>query len=710
MTKSHVLRLVMMLALVVTLFSVTLGDHNIHAYAADNSEKQALFTDEELKWLAAHPVIKVAPDPDYAPVEYFDAGTFKGISIDYFNAIAHTYHINFQFVPYNNWSEVLAAAKDGDVHMISAAVATEKRSEYLNFTDAYLTMPTKMFIRSDSNALGGLHRLKGKRIASIRGYSTSEYLSLVAPEVEIILVDNIEEGLSRLSLGEIDGFLGDRGQVGFYLNQLNMGNIVLDQTVDFDFPFNLSVAVIKSEPELLSIMQKIVKSFPQAKLEEIKRSWLKSEWYASGISRGTLLIFGVASIVGVLTVFAFAIWNKILHKRVLIQTRTLEEELNKSRTLEQQMRILIDTIPYPIFTKNSEFRFVTVNKAYADFFGLQPSDFEGVFDQSVYQQNAQTPLNRYRALEEQVLKKQEPAMIEDYYLVDKSGNGHHYKLLKVPCPMMDYTSTGILAIAVDISELKTIEQERLDSLNRLVTNIATQINTPLGNVISSLSYLQFQHLELLNARSQQTLTQTHLQRYQDAVGEVCEIGIKGMQRIQAIMDAFASLALLQEHGEHEKIHLYDLLSIVIASKRNSFNFSFSVDVPEQLVVYGAPKVFEEVFTRIIDNAIEHAFRIKHDSVFSQYKESILKVYYDDIGDLHQLRFCDNGMGITQEKIHRVLDPLYSTTLHLGSLGIGLSISSSLVREVLGGNLTIQNHSEGGLEVAITFKKTTHINL
>lgn len=47
-------------------------------------EKPDLLNVSERTWLKAHPVIRLAPDPNFPPVEYFDKdGTYRGITADY---------------------------------------------------------------------------------------------------------------------------------------------------------------------------------------------------------------------------------------------------------------------------------------------------------------------------------------------------------------------------------------------------------------------------------------------------------------------------------------------------------------------------------------------------------------------------------------------------------------------------------------------------
>ena len=41
------------------------------------------FTVSERAWLKEHPAVRLTPDPDFPPVEFFEQGNFNGISADH---------------------------------------------------------------------------------------------------------------------------------------------------------------------------------------------------------------------------------------------------------------------------------------------------------------------------------------------------------------------------------------------------------------------------------------------------------------------------------------------------------------------------------------------------------------------------------------------------------------------------------------------------
>lgn len=67
------------------------------------------FSPEEIAWLKEHPVVRLAPDPDFPPIEFIDSeGKYKGIAAGYIKILEEKLPIKFEIVHLDNWKEVLA--------------------------------------------------------------------------------------------------------------------------------------------------------------------------------------------------------------------------------------------------------------------------------------------------------------------------------------------------------------------------------------------------------------------------------------------------------------------------------------------------------------------------------------------------------------------------------------------------------------------------
>ncbi len=128
-----------------------------------------LLTPQEADWLAAHPVIRLAPTPDYQPIEFFnDAGHYSGITADCFKLIEQRLGCRFTVVrpTPEQWLQLDPNVRGADV--ITASAETPKRREYWSFTTSYLSLPTYVITRESTEDGLTLDRLDERGSPSLR--------------------------------------------------------------------------------------------------------------------------------------------------------------------------------------------------------------------------------------------------------------------------------------------------------------------------------------------------------------------------------------------------------------------------------------------------------------------------------------------------------------------------------------------------------------
>src|SRR4030043_1571416 len=108
----------------------------LHAYGFSNQKQGGMnLTNEERVWLQKHPVIRVTPDPDYAPYEFYGSyRIFSGIAEDYLKLIAIKTGIKFEIVYSDDRARLFSKIKDLKADVIPFAVRTPERSGFLFFT------------------------------------------------------------------------------------------------------------------------------------------------------------------------------------------------------------------------------------------------------------------------------------------------------------------------------------------------------------------------------------------------------------------------------------------------------------------------------------------------------------------------------------------------------------------------------------------------
>lgn len=96
----------------------------------------------------------------------------------------------------------------------------------------------------------------------------------------------------------------------------------------------------------------------------------------------------------------------------------------------------------------------------------------------------------------------------------------------------------------------------------------------------------------------------------------------------------------------------------------------------------------------------HILDIVENSIRAKASTVMIKVVEDIEKDLLTIEIRDNGQGMDEETVKKVLDPFF-TTRTTRKVGLGLSLLSQAARES-GGNIEIESQAGGGTRVKATF--------
>ncbi|NQT65860.1 MAG: transporter substrate-binding domain-containing protein [FCB group bacterium] len=224
----------------------------------------ANLTNEEREWLAKHQTIRIAPDPEFPPIEWFDKnGVYQGISSEFMDLISRDLGIHFEVVHCNNWDEVLQKARDREVDMLPAAAQTPQRAEYMDFSQPHLIFQGVIITRNDFHEIKTIEQLQGKKVVIVSGYVWQDFLSLNHSEIDIVPVNSLLDGLRDVSTGVQDVMIATLPVALYYIEQEGILNLrVSGETGYFT---KLSILTRKDWPMLGTIIQKSLSNIPANK-------------------------------------------------------------------------------------------------------------------------------------------------------------------------------------------------------------------------------------------------------------------------------------------------------------------------------------------------------------------------------------------------------------------------------------------------------------
>lgn len=297
------------------------------------TSKTISLSPEEKAWLREHPVIRVGCDAAWAPIEFMDAdGEHHGISIGYLRAIEKMLPVRFEIDKERSWQKLIEKAKNREVDIFTNVSSTPERETFLKFTKSYVSLPVLIYTRNEVAFIRGIDELRGKKVAVVKDYAIHGWLEHDYPDLELVLCNTIEDGLSRLAAGKVFVYMGNLVTTGYYISKKGYTNIkVAGET---EYGYEGSMAVRKDWPVLAGILDKSLKAIPEDQKHALFSKWV-SVRYEHGFDYTMLWrILGG----GFLIVLFFFGWNVRLRSAVKKRTKALAESVADLKRAESELR------------------------------------------------------------------------------------------------------------------------------------------------------------------------------------------------------------------------------------------------------------------------------------------------------------------------------------------------------------------------------------
>ncbi|MEW6427577.1 MAG: transporter substrate-binding domain-containing protein [Thermodesulfobacteriota bacterium] len=305
--------------------------------AAAAAAETVPLTPAERQWLHNHPVITLAPDPDFKPIEYFDEkGVYQGAAADIIRILEKKLGITITIVRLTNWDEAMDRFQQRRVDLLGAMVRTPNRERFALFTDTLVAVPGGIFARSGSPAVASLSELKGRKVAVVSNYAAHHILRDKHPELTLVVVPDVSTGLAKASLGMVDYYVENMANATYYSQEAGITNLYLAGKTDFDYRWGIGIR--KDWPELQAILNKGLAAISDAERQAALQRWIFIEgqrWRPSRI----FIIGAVAAALALLLLLA-VYWNASLRRLVRSRTASLERELAERQKAEAALRTL----------------------------------------------------------------------------------------------------------------------------------------------------------------------------------------------------------------------------------------------------------------------------------------------------------------------------------------------------------------------------------
>lgn len=269
-------------------------------------------TEEERAWIAAHPVVRMAVDANWKPVEYLENGQHLGLSSEYVAAIERKTGLRFERVPNTGWGAVTEELEQGEVDVLPAALkafTSPQVEQYIRFTSSYYVGTTFVITGSQSISIYDLNRLNGKVVALKGGGAYQARIHALYPYVQILPTRSTEEALLAVVEGRADAALDGSQAVQPFLRRKYRGVLHVSGVIG-SLPMELAMGVRRDLPVLYSILDKSLASLTAGETDAMIERWREETDYGAPTFSVLVQYYGpqlALAVAGLLLISGFAL-------------------------------------------------------------------------------------------------------------------------------------------------------------------------------------------------------------------------------------------------------------------------------------------------------------------------------------------------------------------------------------------------------------------
>ncbi len=254
-----------------------------------------------------------------------------------------------------------------------------------------------------------------------------------------------------------------------------------------------------------------------------------------------------------------------------------------------------------------------------------------------------------------------------------------------------------------------IQADRLASLGILVAGVAHEINNPnqaimMGGQLLRKAWPDMRRI--LDAYYRETgdflLGGLSYSELGDSLAEHFNGIVRSAERIEMIVQGLKHFARQEPAEMTQTVNLNVVVRsalILLSNMLKKATDHLSVELSPRIPGFrGNSQRIEQVVINLVQNACQ-ALPDRSRGIFisTRFDSASAKVF---------LEVRDEGVGIDAEDLPRIMDPFYTSKRNAGGTGLGLSVSSSIVKEH-GGELEYRSAPGEGTTARVSFPVPAH---
>ena len=390
----------------------------------------------------------VGSEQDYPPFATGNTDqTAGGFTVELWKVVAAESELDYT-IHVGLFHEILQEFKEGKIDVLLNLADSDQRRQFADLSVPHVIVNGAIFVRKGQSAIHSEADLSGKSIIVMNADIAQEYAISQGWRKQLVGVNTAEEGLKLLASGQHDAMLLGKLVGSQILEKLKLTNIEA-LNIKTGFSQKFSFAVHKGETELLA---KINEGMALTKTSGIYDT-LYDQWF--GVYEEGLLMHALhryRMFIALIALLNIGIVGYVIYRRRIER----KQVMNQLRQKERYQRALIDNFPFMVWLKDTESRFLAVNKKFAQTFGAQSAD--ELVGKTDFDIASREMAERYRNDDRAVLESRQQKTLEEE-IVDNHGVREWFETYKAPVVDDNGELLGTVGFARDVSRRKMAEEE-----------------------------------------------------------------------------------------------------------------------------------------------------------------------------------------------------------------------------------------------------------
>ena len=279
----------------------------------------------------------VAITKNWYPISFEeDKDKALGISSEFWEIIVNKLNLKTTNIFFKSFDEQIKSLQSGKSDIIFSIGESESRKKFAYFSNEYLKFPISIVTKKDENFIENIDEILDKKIAVGNNFTAHNLLKEKYPNIDLVLVNNVEEGLALVSKKEVFAFVDIKPILTYNIAKFEFKDLKVSGNSGINFP--LKIMVRKEYKDLIPIINKTIATIPASEVTNIVNSWNNVQ-FQNSIDYKTVWILVFLVFFGAIAFIHRTATLNILNKKLKY---TVEEKTKELKYLNENLQLAID--------------------------------------------------------------------------------------------------------------------------------------------------------------------------------------------------------------------------------------------------------------------------------------------------------------------------------------------------------------------------------